>query len=389
MKNVLTSDEKREIRKEQITLLVKSYYEKFDFLKYEPIALLIDKSLNLFLDSDLTIDDINEKLIEAIMDRKKALEERYDDEKVRDNHETLYGKLEQLARLLNKEGIDYQLAGSLCGFLKCDEESNRCHDDIDISLNEQDVGKFQRICESMGLTFEDNRLNSPKVLNNDIPVGDHEIISKDSESDFHIGVFPFERLEDGTVISKEYYHDEDGTACVRENICLPELASEIFGHEEIDFRGTPIVITPPEYVYILKGYTNNKKDKQDMKFLEKQIDKKKLEKIESLSKEKNVVQNVPVNSLPDVDIHNPFNNSDDEIGDMISDYSAGSSNIEKDNGDLEKDRAKVYVKKQESSNTSSSGSNESGFANSSIIVALIGIMFTICAIGATIMYLIG
>lgn len=32
----------------------------------------------------------------------------------------------------------------------------------------------------------------------------------------------------------------------------PELASEIFGREQVDFRGQKLTITPPEYVYRLK-----------------------------------------------------------------------------------------------------------------------------------------
>ena len=223
MAQLISSEEKKDLRREQITLLVKSYYEKLDFLHYEPLDLLIDKSLDLFLDSDLTIDEINEKMIDAIASRKKALDDRYDNDKVKANHETIYGKLEQVCRLLNQEGVDYQLAGALCGYIKYDQESDRCHDDIDFCINEEDLDKFGMICEKLGLRFYDHRLNSPRVLRNGHPSGEHEIIAKDPESDFHIGVFAFERKEDGTVVSKGYYHDEDGLACVREEIYYPEL----------------------------------------------------------------------------------------------------------------------------------------------------------------------
>lgn len=395
MSDALTLEEKREIRKEQITLLVKTYYEKFEFLRYEPLDLLIDKSLDLFLDNDISMYEINEKLIEAIMDRKKALDERYDDDKVRDNHEIIYGRLEQLVRLLNKNGVDYQLAGALCGYLKYGEESDRCHDDIDINLNEQDIGKFQRICESIGLNFEDNRLSSPRVLKNGIPSGEHEVISRDPDSDFHIGVFPFERLEDGTVISKGYYHDEQGDSCCREEIYSPELASELFGHEEIDFRGTPVTITPPEYIYMLKNYTRNQKDMHDIEFLENKIDKDKVAKIQKLSREGKVVQNVPVNSVPNVDIHNSYIDGDNELGDMMSDYSAMEAGKKVEAGDSSKsdgaakESAKIYVKKAETpSPTDNNSGSEDGFANSSILGVLVAIALTVGAIGATLVYLL-
>ena len=345
MSKLISSDEERNVRKEQIALLVRTYYEKLEFLHYEPLDLLLDKSFELFLDSDLTIDEINEKLLEAIASRKKALEERYDSENVRENHEVIYGRLEQLARALNKAGVDYQLAGALCGYIKYDEESDRTHDDIDINLNEEDMDKFRDVCIHMGLHFEDNRLCSPRVLKNGIPSGEHEVIARDPKSDFHIGVFPFERKEDGTVISKGYYHDDDGAPCVREEVYSPELASEIFGSEEVDFRGTPLTITPPELVYSMKNYTKNEKDQHDILFLESRIDQKKLMRIRMLSREGRVVQNTPVDEIPKGITHNPFNEDDDDLGLMLADDD--HSEIREDLGSSkEKEGAKMLVKKQ-------------------------------------------
>ena len=54
-KGVYSSQELSDRRKKIISL-VKAYYKKFDFLHYDPIDLLIGKSLDLFLESDLTID---------------------------------------------------------------------------------------------------------------------------------------------------------------------------------------------------------------------------------------------------------------------------------------------------------------------------------------------
>ena len=69
MDGVINSEDKKDIRREQIIFLVTRYYEKLEFLHYESLDVLIEKSLNLFLDSDLTIDEINDKL--SILDLKR------------------------------------------------------------------------------------------------------------------------------------------------------------------------------------------------------------------------------------------------------------------------------------------------------------------------------
>ncbi|UKI26453.1 MAG: hypothetical protein L6V91_06600 [Bacilli bacterium] len=77
---------------------------------------------------------------------------------------------------------------------------------------------------------------------------------------------------------------KNNSPCCRCDIISPELANEIFGREEVDFRGQKLFITPPEYVYKLKSYTKKDKDLADIMFMEERIDKSKLERINELSK---------------------------------------------------------------------------------------------------------
>ncbi|MBR3210810.1 MAG: hypothetical protein IKF71_02600 [Bacilli bacterium] len=376
MDKMISSEDKRELRKKQITLLVTSYYQKLDFLHYESLDVLLEKSLDLFLDSDLTIDEINDKLVDAIASRKKALDERYDDDNVRNNHETIYGRLEQLVRELNKLGVDYQLAGALCGYIKYDQESNRCHDDIDLNVNEEDIGKLREVCSRMGLLFEDNRFSSPRVLKNGIPSGEHEVIANDPNSDFHIGVFPFERKKDGSVISKGYYHDENGHPYVREEEYPPELASELFGAEEVDFRGTPLRITPPEQIYLFKKYTNKEKDQHDAKFLEDRLDPEKLMRIRTLSHEGRVVRHLPVVSMGE-------DKKNNELGSMLEE----GTQPQKDSHTISKEGVKMLVKKDPKPQQDIT-SSEDGFISNVIITTLALITFVLCFIGIALIYLI-
>ena len=247
-----------------------------------------DRAVEMFKDSELPYEEVI-KQINALAEQvvKSYLEERekrFNPELVKQNHEEIYSKLEVLVKKLNERSIDNQLAGALCAYIKYGIESSRTHDDIDINLNEADMDKFRQVCEEMGLQFHDDRLTTPRVLKNGIPAGDHEIIATLDGSNFHIGAFCFERKPDGTIVNKGYYHDESGQVYTRDDVMPPELASEIFGREQVDFRGQKLTITPPEYVYRLKNYTKKDKDLTDIMFMEGRIDKDKLERISELSK---------------------------------------------------------------------------------------------------------
>ena len=292
-------------RKRQITIIIDAYYEnpEFSFLKEIPREKLLDKAYEKYLNKNLTLSEINEDIAKSVLEKKEYFNKennRYDKKYISKNHEVIYSKLEEFSKLLNDANIDYQLAGALCGYIKYGEESDRCHDDIDISINEKDIDKLRKVCEIMGLNFKDNRFSSSRVLKNGIPSGEHEIIATSDSSDFHIGAFPFERLADGTIITKGYYHDSNKHICCREDIISSQLASLIFGKETVDFNGIPIYITAPEYVYVLKEYTNSEKDKRDREFLEKHIDMEKVKQIKGLSKTDKVTQNSLVINDPTI-----------------------------------------------------------------------------------------
>ena len=255
----------------------------------------IQRAIDMFINSDLPyeeiIDQINKLASQVIKRYVEEKEKRFNPELVKENHKEIYDKLEMLIKKLNERGVDYQLAGALCAYIKYGVESDRTHDDIDINLNENDMNKFREVCEEMGLQFHDNRMTTPRVLKNGIPAGDHEVLATLDGSDFHIGAFCFERKPDGTVINKGYYHDDSGQIYTRDEVISPELAEEIFGREEVDFRGQKLVITPPEFVYRLKNYTKKEKDLVDIMFMEGRIDKSKLERINELSKKSKIEHN--------------------------------------------------------------------------------------------------
>lgn len=294
---VENQEDNRELREKQITSLVTAYYKKFDFLQSQNLNIFINKALDKYLDSDLTIEEINEDIMKKILDIKRTFEARFDKEKVVENHSELYARLDTLVSLLAKAGIDYQVAGALCSYLKYGEESDRVHDDIDLNMNEDDLVKFAMVCNELGYIFHDNRMDSPRVLKNGIPTGDHEVFAEIPGSDLHIGIFCFKRNEDGSVDNKSYYKDEDGNTMVWNEHISSKLAKLLFGAEIIEYNGKKMTITPPEYVYSLKSYTRKDKDLHDLGFMDGKIDMDKLNEIRTLTKTDRRVDLISVDNL--------------------------------------------------------------------------------------------
>lgn len=362
--------DEREERIRKITLLVQAYYDAFEFLHRYPVDNLISRALDMYLDTDLTIDQVNEEIAKIVMKMKNDASRYTDEDSIKQNHKKTYSKLEEFVKLLNAEGVDYQLAGALCGYIKYGEESKRYHEDIDISINEKDIPKLKRICEKMGLKFSDNRFNSPRILKNGIPSGEHEIIATEDNSDFHIGAFAFERLADGTIINKGYYHDSNNNPCCREETISSELASLIYEKEPIDFRGVPLYITSPEYIYMIKNYTRKEKDMQDVEFLDDKIDKDKLNKIKELSKTERFTQNTLVTKKPEVKEDNP------ELQDML--YT--TTDLEKDMKRVKDPEVTKQLKKIDARKAKIGKENKGSISIVSIILALL-VVFAIILVG--------
>lgn len=352
------------LRKEEIDSIVEAYYKEHEFLHQEPLSFLTKKAEDTFLNTELSIEEIKIQLQEILKKIEEQINSRYQAENVGENHALVFQKLEEIIPLLNQSGIEYHLAGALSSYIAFGEESSRCHDDIDFLVNEKDLAKFGRICEDLGYTFYDHRMQSPRVLKDGIPCGEHEIIAILPNNDFHIGVFSFEHLIDGNIVIKGYYHDEEGNPCCREEIISSELASEVIETQYYPFHGLSISIVSPEYVYYLKQYTKNSKDMYDLEFLESRINKDKVEKIRSLTHKDRYIQCVSVEALPEERLLNPnaLENDNTELSQMLVDSQKTSSSSE------QIEEPKGYEKIRDVSFT------QNGFVNRyAIVIALLSL----------------
>lgn len=257
----------KELLRKKIEFLVELYYGKFDFLRKESLDVLKKKALDKYLDSGLTMEEIQEKLEKEILERKKlenkSMGNDSDEMAINKNHHSIYETLEELAYLLRMANVNYYIEGGLAAYLRYDEESNRIHDNINITVEKKDFDKLKSMCDILGISVVDKGVD---VLNSD-----------DSKAD--IVMSSFERLEDGAI--KKIDYDDDGNEV--ETILNPKLAGIVYGNEKVDFKGYSLSVLPAEYLFFIKDKSDNSKDKIDANFLRNKIDSKGLKIIQDYS----------------------------------------------------------------------------------------------------------
>ena len=247
--------------------------------------------------------------------------------------------LEQLIKLMNSEGIDYYLSGELNPYIMNQDESVIDTDHFDVYINERDLGKFENVCQNLNLLFQDKRMDSPRILKNGIPEGDFEVKASLNDSIFYIGVYCFERLDEGVVVYKGYYQDQNNKPCCREDIFSSSLAKDIFNSNPITFKDSTVFMISPKYTYYLNQLKN-----PDIENSGEEI----INPIKRRVKNECQVQFVAVTSLPTLSQINvkDIRNDNSEISRMIVD---SDDNIQQeDNNNKQVDNSKEFCKKQKS-----------------------------------------
>lgn len=191
-----------------------------------------------------------------------------------------------------KIGIDYQLSGSVISFLKYKELYSSQFIPVHFFLNEKDIPSFQKTVESLSLVCFDLRLKSPKVLIDGKCSSLYDFYVQ-SGSDVVIYVTPFERLADGTIVLKEYYHDDELRSRVLETIISSKLAKVVFDSETISFFNYSVPIVAYEYYCITRN-----EEEEFLNFLDIRIDSDVLFQIKRLMDSDSILEDSFVTTTP-------------------------------------------------------------------------------------------
>ena len=341
----------KDLLRKKIVFLVEFYYEKFDFLRKDSLDTLKKKALDKYLDSGLTIEEIQIELEKEILNRKRLEEEAptkvSNEMDVRENHHNIYETLEELAYLLRMANVNYYLEGGLIGYLAYNQESDRVHSNINITIDKKDYDKFKSICSVLGISVVDKGV---------------DMLDKDDEKS-NIVMSSFEKFEDGAI--KRVSYDEDGNT--KETILNPQLAGIVYGDDAVNFKGYKLNILPAEYIYFIKDGSSLGKDKIDVAFLKDKIDLKGLKMIQEFSKLEYV----------------PEKKDNDELSSMMNDTTKENT---PDNKSMEMSNGKQKVlEKRDTSNDN----KENGYAATSTIsgMSILAIAIMVICILVMIMYI--
>lgn len=279
------------------------------------------------------------------------------------SYDNLYKLFQELVGLFQEKNLDYQLVGDFAIMLKYGNEITTDISTIQINLNEKDMESFCEICKALNLKLQDNRLCSNKILENEEISGDEEVMVYYDDKPLLI-IHCFERLVDGTIISKNYYQDGDDNPRAKEIIYGSKLVKEIFDKDYIEFFGYMVPIVSFEYLFIEKKIKYNL-----LNYLETKVDNRQISNIRNLMKTDKVTQFVLVNDL-DITNTNLIEIDNNDISHIL---------LEAQNNDLNETQNLEFLK--EKLVHKDEGLNETGFSTTHIIIIIILIVLVLLLMG--------
>lgn len=186
---------------------------------------------------------------------------------------------------LNALKINYYIVGAIGAYLSIGLKSNRIHDDLDILIEEKDVDLLKDVFETSDYYFYDNRYTNEKTLNeNNYTDGEHEVIAKQKNGDFHIGFFLFSKTDEQYTII-EYFKEDNLQKKIERTLPIKYFKYQ-YSDNLIKYGKTQFKTVTVECIYKNKLNMNRKKDKYDCEILKEYIDLNKLKHLKGMNKDR-------------------------------------------------------------------------------------------------------
>ena len=185
---------------------------------------------------------------------------------LQESHSLILELFDELNELLNKNEVNFYHTGGILAYLLTNSSLERYHHDIDIFINEKNIPQLIAAMDKSNFSYvtkigkrtEDTQRLVVKLLyekNLYIP----------------ISVFLFEELENGSIVEKDYYYDENNELWVEERINTPKCSRLSFGQQIHYHNGIPYKAITLEALYVCKQ-GKRPKDIYDRKIMEQYID---------------------------------------------------------------------------------------------------------------------
>lgn len=237
------------------------------------------------LEQLLTIDKTAFESIEELL-RKVEFDKSHNitpgNISIDENHALIDSTISSLCSKLNELDVDYYLVGAVSAFIGNGISLFRYHEDLDFMIAEKDIDKVREALKDSDYVFSDNRLATDKTYDPKVghTQGEHEVIARHKENEFHLGFFLFDRQRDNSIDIIEYYKgrkDGKDVPMVLKRHLPKELVELEYMVESTEYANTSFRTSTPESIYSKKVYTAKGKDLLDIHALEGKIDFEKIE----------------------------------------------------------------------------------------------------------------
>lgn len=196
-----------------------------------------------------------------------------------ENHEIVLEAFDMFNELI---GTDYDAyyTGGLMGYIKTNHELERYHGDLDLFINEDELEDLYKLVrDSDSFEFISNM--------DDKEENGHEFKIQYNGTPMSIGLFLFERKDDGEIVIKEYYHKDnkpENELLVNEQHLLPEYANLVFSENIGEYNGKLYKMQSLESIYNVKK-NSRPKDKYDANIIKDYVDLSIDSRLDELKKE--------------------------------------------------------------------------------------------------------
>lgn len=217
------------------------------------------------------------KSIEDLISRIKLLKSMnmmYTNMPLSENHRLILEAFDEFNKLID-DSFDYFYTGGIMGYLAVGKELVRYHGDLDILINEKDLERLKTLIEK---TDKFEFVSRVKKKNN---IG-HEYFCVYKNVPIDIGLFLFERKNDGSIVRKSYYY-KDSNLMIDEEYLTKEYVRNAYTGDIYTYNGSDYKMMSLESIYAAKKDARDK-DRYDARIIQDSVDMEIVDKIDREAK---------------------------------------------------------------------------------------------------------
>ena len=213
-----------------------------------------------------SIISLNPEKYTSVSDLIKGMNMEHPSMPLTENHQLVVESFDRFNELLGGS-FDCYYTGGLMGYLATGHELERYHGDLDLFINEQQLVALKELVDSNpDFDFVSN------MDHKEVNGHEYKIVYKGTP--MSIGLFLFERQDDNSITTKEYYFENqniNGQLLVDEHHFSKEYTEMSFSNQVREHNGIPYRMMSLESIYNSKK-NSRPKDRYDAQIIKDNVD---------------------------------------------------------------------------------------------------------------------